>query len=198
MIPSQYKPADSCPKCGAVRKPGRSKCWLCSAALPPPGTGSAAFGDVAAIWEPPRLEPPAGPFQYGLSSLFLIITLGAILCSIAVMEPGLGIAAAILATPALIWTIVAAARRGNRGQPMSAEKKINTFVLALLAFAGGAVVVIGAFVMAMIGSCMAINGDRIDGGNETIPIVIGGLVAVAVAGVLVRVVWKHLHRKNRW
>lgn len=199
MAPLQPRPTDCCPHCGAVRKPDRAICWLCCAALPRPGTGGAVFEDVAAAWQPPRLEPPAGPFQYGLSSLFLITTLGAILCSIFVMAPGLGIAVAILATPALIWTIVAAERRGRHGEPMSAGRKTATFVLVLLSIFGGIVLVIGAFLMAMFATCMMADGSHLAGPDAALglSLVLGGIAALFVGIGYIWVIRHRMRRKTR-
>jgi hypothetical protein len=150
---------------------------------------------VALQRESPRSAPPAGPFQYGLSSLFLIVTLGVILGSVFVMQPGLGIVAAILATPALLWTIVAAMRQGRRGEPMSPERRVSTFILALSTIVGGIIVTGGAFFIAMMGTCLVVVTDPFHDASMVLPQVIGGCVAVAVAGVFVWVVWKYLHRK---
>ena len=43
---------------------------------------------------------PSPPFQFGLSSLLLITTLAAVVMSVSVMVPGIGIALAVISTPA--------------------------------------------------------------------------------------------------
>ncbi len=52
------------------------------------------------------------PFQFGLSSLLLITTLVAVILSISVMVPGIGICLAIVSVPALVRTYVVV--RGQR------------------------------------------------------------------------------------
>jgi hypothetical protein len=198
MIPLQYEPADSCPKCGAVRKPGRAICWLYCAALPRPGTGGAVFEDAAAIWEPPRLDPPAGSFQFGLSSLFLLMTLAAILCSVIKMNPGLGIAMAILSTPALVWTMVAASRRRSRGNPMSPGRKAGMFIVALLAVVGAVVAVVGAFVVAFLATCATTRtgAGQYDFGDPVAALVIGGIAAFGVV-LFLCILFRKVTRRNR-
>ena len=57
----------------------------------------------------------AAPFQFGLSSLLLITTLVAVIMSVSVMVPGIGILLAIISVPALVRTYVLV-RRKREGQ----------------------------------------------------------------------------------
>ncbi len=52
-------------------------------------------------------------FQFGLSSIMLIITLAAVLLGVYEMAPGIGIALAIVAIPALIPTCIISMRKGR-------------------------------------------------------------------------------------
>jgi hypothetical protein len=200
MIARQLKPKDRCPVCGAARKPDLTTCWLCSAVLPQSGTGKVENEKTDVPGDGLCPESPAGPFQYGLSSLFLIMTLVAILCSIVATSPGLGIAAAILATPALIWTIVAAARRGNRGEPMSAGGKAGTFILVLLSVAGGIVVVVGAFLAAMFATCLVANKKTYDSDFAAMfytSLILGGIAALVAGSAYGWLFWQRLRGKTR-
>jgi hypothetical protein len=68
----------------------------------------------------------------------LTVTLVSVCLGVGVMAPGLGIALAVLVTPAFIRTAIGAARRKVEGRPMDVGQKI-------LAFGGsvGVVTVIG-------------------------------------------------------
>ena len=65
-------------------------------------------------------KPP--PFQFGLSSLLLITTLAAVVMSVGVMVPGVGIALAIVATPALIRTYILTRRAARMASPLRSRK----------------------------------------------------------------------------
>ena len=135
---------------------GQAKCWLCQGEAPvlatlverPPGTKH-------------RPVPPPDRFQYGLSSLLLIMTLVAILCSIISMHRGLGIAVAMLTVPALVWTCCIASERGVSGKPMSAGAKTGVFLRNLALIVSVIVVVIVAAVVALSLICtMMLQGIK--------------------------------------
>ena len=120
----QSTPSVCCPKCGAQLKPGHAKCWLCIA--------DARSRATAANLGKSRPIEPTGRFQYGISTLLLVITLVAILCSIIKMNPGLGIVVAILVIPALLRTCISAARSRAHGQPISSGEKAGVFATTTL------------------------------------------------------------------
>jgi hypothetical protein len=193
----QSTPSDCCQKCGAQLIPGRPKCWLCNAELPTQGAGEAVV--IASVApELPRPFAPTGRFQFGLSSLLLLMTLVAILCSIIKMNPGLGIVVAVLAVPALLWTVFVAMRRGGRGNPMSAGGKAAVFLLTLFTVVGVLVAVIGAFVAAVLATCAATSGPGPGNfGDPVLALICGGVAALVVAILCAWVLWKVLRHKRR-
>ena len=129
-----------------------------------------------------RPAEPTGHFQYGISSLLLVITLFAILCSITKMNPGLGIMAAILAVPALLWTTFAAVRRRDHGDPMSSGEKAGVFLLTVFAVFGVIIAVIGAFAVAFFAMCAVTSGPGQDEfGSLILSVICGGVAALAAA-----------------
>ena len=95
--------------------------------------------------------PQSPPFQFGISSLLLITTLVAVVMSVSVMVPGIGIALAVLATPALARTYVLSRRSRADGKPASAGEKVALFMMCLgiatlIALATGAAFFAACFV----------------------------------------------------
>jgi len=89
-------------------------------------------------------------FQFSIASLMLIMTLTAVLLGVGVMAPGMGIALAVLAAPALVRTSIVAARSRARGEPMTPFRKIHLFVTSLvvvgiIAVAAGTAFVVTCF-----------------------------------------------------
>jgi hypothetical protein len=195
MVPIASRPADCCPHCGAVRKPGRSKCWLCGAALPPPGVTVDDVESAVTPYRPSHLERRNQPFQYTLSSLFLLTTLVAIICSVFAIHPGLGVVAAVFAFPALLWTAESATRSGDYGKPMSAGRKTLTFILAFFASAATFISVIGTFVVAVLTTCNAnVAGVTLPSvfGDPIIALAVGGVASITILVVLIllfRKIW---------
>jgi hypothetical protein len=190
MASPQSSPFGYCPYCAAERKPGQSHCWLCQSWLPTGGAAEAADLALKQIAQQPNAKH--GVFQFGLSSLLLLVTLVAILCSIIKMNPGIGIVVAGLAIPALVWTMIVAIRRGQSGAPMSAFGKTGVFVLAMLLFLGVLVAVIGAFLIALFAICAAgtSKGQGALVGDPVTAIFIASAVAIAVAVICALALWK--------
>ncbi|HUY34979.1 MAG TPA: hypothetical protein VMV69_19685 [Pirellulales bacterium] len=103
-------PPATCPECGADYPSIGQRCWLCGAAPP----------DGAAL--PDRAAPTAGNapensiasstrHTFSLISLFLVMTLVAVCLGVFAAAPGLGIVLAIVATPALVRTMIVSSRR---------------------------------------------------------------------------------------
>ena len=89
-------------------------------------------------------------FQFGISSLLLLMTLTAVFFGLFSMAPGLGIAAMIVAVPALVPTSIIAMRKGSRGRPMTALQRIGVFA----AWVGLVVVVLVAAGIAFFITCL--------------------------------------------
>lgn len=68
---------------------------------------------------------------FQLSTLLLVITLIAACLGLARLAPGLGIAAAALATPALVRVIMAGRKLRSQGKPLTLEEKVFYFFTSL-------------------------------------------------------------------
>jgi hypothetical protein len=97
-----------------------------------------------------------GRFQFGLSTLMLIVTLFAIICSISVMAPGLGVVVGIVS----LFGILGAVRRSHAaeatGVPFSQTEKVGAFfrsagitfvVLTIIVVVIGLVIFVGLLIM---------------------------------------------------
>jgi hypothetical protein len=144
----------------------------------------------------PAPPVPTGHFQYGLSSLLLILTLVAILCSIAKMHLGLGIVVAILTVPALLRTIIVASRRGQRGEPMSIGGKAVSVLLTLAAVIAVSVLVLGAFIAAFLATCAATTQSRDANALASLiaSLAAGSFAGIATAGLCGFAIWNLLRR----
>jgi len=200
----------TCPDCRAQLPGDADICWLCRRELSPagspgdrppiPGEGpaaQAAGSPFAPGFSLPRAEPRAR-FQFGLASILLVITLCAVLLAIGRMSPGIAIVLAILATPALVRTALAASRSRARGEPMSVEAKAALFastvgiLLAVGVAAGVAFFVTcfgGFYGGAAVSSLWATGYDPIGWGFLT-GVILGLIAALSVAGYLGYVLFK--------
>jgi hypothetical protein len=179
-----------CPECSAVCWIGSPKCWLCGHPIGPDavirkGAGlsetplmatvvddrSGAAGSSADYQERVR-------FQFGISSLLLLMTLTSVLFGLFSMAPGLGIAAMVLAVPALVPTCIAAMRKGSRGRPMTALQRTAVFLVWMgLMMAVAVAAGIAFFITCLAGVATSGNLDR---GFQT-GMVLGGIAALVVA-----------------
>jgi hypothetical protein len=194
MGSSQSTPNGSCRHCGAELIAGRSECWLCHASMPAGGDAAIIVAEAAGNRQAAR---PTGRFQFGISSILLFTTFVAILCSITTMSPGLGVALAILAIPALLRTYVVAARRGASGKPMSTGGKAGVFLLTLFVVVGAIVAVLGAFVVAFLATCAVTGGDRGFDGSLPLALLFGGVAAIATIVVIVLTLVAASRRRGR-
>jgi hypothetical protein len=135
-------------------------CWLCGAPVRPdwptllPGQvpPQPAFKKLERppIENIPRGEPR--PFQFGLSTLLLIMTLIAVLCSVWRMAPGLG---ALLTVPTIIGLLGLTGRTlatARKGAPLTADEKFSAFLRPIWI----AAVVVGAIVVVIFVSFLAV------------------------------------------
>ncbi len=132
-----------CPECQATRRPEAKYCWLCGAALEPV-TAEAA--------EPSAGSENRAAYQFGLSTLMLMVTLAAVVLSVFSMSIGVGLALVFLTTPPLVRTCITAARRKARGEPMSPLAKVGMFAATF----GIVVVVVAASIAAFFAVCFAL------------------------------------------
>jgi hypothetical protein len=197
MASPQFSPLGHCPYCAAERKPGQSHCWLCQSWLPSNSAAEAADLDLKQKAYLPAAK--SGSFQFGISSLLLLITLVAIICSVIKMNPGIGIVVAGLSIPALVWTIIVAIRRGQSGRPMSVAGKAGVFVLAMLLFLGIVVAVVGAFLIALFAICAAGNNGRGGFGGDPVTAILlasgAALVVVIFCALGLWTIWRRSRPK---
>lgn len=173
-----------CPECSAVCWIGSPKCWLCGHPIGPDavvrrGAGLSETPLMATVVDDPSADyQERVRFQFGISSLLLLMTLTSVLFGLFSMAPGLGIAAMVLAVPALVPTCIAAMRKGSRGRPMTALQRTAVFLvwmglMMVVAFAAG----IAFFITCLVGVAASGNLDR---GFQT-GMVLGGIAALVVA-----------------
>jgi hypothetical protein len=148
-------------------------------------------------------DPTATPgvrFQFGLSSILLFVTLFAILCSIIKMSPGLGVALAILAAPALVRTCVVALRQSARGKSMSAGDKTAFFLVSVCMVLFVVVAAAGAFFVAAGVICVSTVPVGAASGIPSLAVafgIAGIVVGFAAAAFVAWRLWKSLTRKHR-
>jgi RsiW-degrading membrane proteinase PrsW (M82 family) len=139
----------TCPECGADNVPVANRCWMCQ-------------GDLKSA--PKRSVPlhrDAKPVWAGNESTTLILF--ATLCVLVFLvgigsyasEPGLLIPFAIIATPALLATIIRASRKRHQGKPMGIGETIATFFISGIAVLGILILVVVAVVVGFIFYCFA-------------------------------------------
>ena len=177
-----------CPQCAVDVRLDATDCWLCHAKLPLPD---------AAIMPMSGVDNARRPLQYGISSLLLVITFAAVLCSLTKMSPGLGIAAAVLTVPAMLRTVLVAFRRRESGDPMSASAKAGIFMLTL-AMTVSVIVAAGVafFVTCLVGVAAGSGGRQSLGSLDWLPLglTLGSVAALIVGGGLIWVYWKAARR----
>jgi hypothetical protein len=182
-----------CTQCEAEVGIAATNCWLCNARMPPLGASVASRAPA-----PRTLDDPPRPLQYGISSLLLAITFAAIICSLIKMNPGLGIAAAILTIPAAIRTILVAFRRQQSGAPMSTGGKAGIFMMTMAMSFGVVIAACTAFCATFFLTCTAALASK--GGPKgdpfTIAFIFGAVAAIGAAAVVSLAFWTAV-RRNR-
>jgi len=112
-------------------------------------------GDAPAEGEPPLLALAPGEhraaYQFGLSTLMLIVTAAAVVLGVFRTHLGVGLALVFLAAPALVGTCIVTVRKRARGQPLTPAGKVGVFVVSLVIVA----VVVAASIGAFFAVCLA-------------------------------------------
>jgi hypothetical protein len=121
----------------------------------------------------------SAPFQFGLSSMLLITTLVAVIMSVSVMVPGIGIALAVVSVPALLRTYVLIRRKREKGETVTNQDKAVLFVLCLgiavtIAIATGAAFLVPCLVSTFAGGAI---------GNSENGLVVGAMIG-AISGLV--------------
>lgn len=165
-----------CWACKAVCKPGANACWLCGepigAGAPPADPDLPPLAVLAAQGKqtapsatgrrPTQFERHAS-FQFGLSTLLIVVTLVAIFCSLIKLSPGLGIFLLFLTSPAFAHLCASSLRAQAKGKPLSGMEKIQLFarttVIAVATLAIAAVVLAVAAIVALAVICSGSSGS---------------------------------------
>jgi len=157
-----------CPHCGALTRPRTVYCWLCGATIesdwltlapgqiPPalsvPGPGGSKRG---------RAGPSPRRFQFGISTLLLIMTLFAVLCSVWRMAPGLGAVLTVAVLIGLAGLFERSLTAAKLGVPFTREDKVKAFFRPIWIVSIG-IVAIGLVIgiVAFVGFWIMCSGQR--------------------------------------
>jgi hypothetical protein len=112
------------------------------------------------------------PFQFGLSTMLLITAIAAVLMSISVMLPPLGIALAVLSVPASIRSYALVLKYRKAHYPIAVREQALLFVSCLSISWLIMVAAAGAFIVGFV-LCGIVSG------------LLGGLVGGTIAGLIV-------------
>jgi hypothetical protein len=100
----------------------------------------------------PAAAEARAAYQFGISTIMLVITIAAVVLGVFRMSAGVGLALVFLFTPALVRTCIIAVRRKARGRPMSVAAKIGAFAASL----GIVIVVVAASIGAFFAVCFTV------------------------------------------
>jgi hypothetical protein len=175
------RPLACCPECGAGVRTDAVRCWLCHREL----GARDPYSPPAEI----ALVPGSGAAQFSLATILLVTTLVAVCLGVFRISPGFGVIVVVLATPALVRTIVAGTREKQRGHRLSVAEKIGTFVASFGVMILACVAGIAAFLAACFGTCglaTAMNSAGPDSaGPESEWLFITALVVSTAIGLFV-------------
>ncbi len=181
----------NCPECGAVNFGASEKCWLC--------------GHILTIGAKTTFSPDRPPLSidashatdasrtYSLSTLFLLVTMAAVLCGITAVAPGLGIVLMILAVPALVRTFAYSAGQKNMGKRVMPYENLAMFLLSM----GIVFLIIIAASIAFVAACfVSVIAPANQLGSAALgpAMIISGAVALFVAGFLFVKTWPKRNR----
>jgi hypothetical protein len=129
-----------CLECGAEVSPRADCCWCCRRAL---GKGAVSGNRLIAqksADEYAEMTQRRVARYFGIAATLLIATVAEVIFfGIFVKEPGLGVALAILLTPALARIVVIAVQRRTQEKPISVSYRI--LIVLLWALLGMAILV---------------------------------------------------------
>jgi len=140
---------------------------------------------------------------FQLSSLLLTVTWIAVCLGVALHSIGLGIALAVVGTPAMARTAVAAVRRKAAGRPMDVQEKLAAFagslgvVVAIGVAAGGtffAMCWAGFFGGAMLGEAAGAKHYEPLGWGIVGGLALGTIAGLIVAFLVIRRLWPQRRR----
>jgi hypothetical protein len=132
--------------------------------------------------------PARGPQTFGLSSLFLFVTLIAICLGVLVAVPGLGIVLAVISVPAFVRASASAARERAAGHEAEPADKIRFFLTSL-----GLVIVIAiAGFAAFFAACLVACPIVLSADSDALILffmAVAGVIAVTLMGWLFKKTW---------
>jgi len=200
-----------CPECGAANWAGETTCFLCGHGLDTarPETRTGAPKSPALPTSPELVNPYAPPttfvspaLTFRISSLLMVIAVIAVCLGVARENLFLGIFLAVVVAPALMYTVIAAARSRASGMPRAVFEKVSTFFAALV----GVVVIEVSALIAFCMTCVPVGYATLAAGYWAIAgnvrnewglifaLATGGAAGVAAAAYMT---YRLLHRKGR-
>ncbi len=191
-----------CPECGASNRPKGTFCFLCGHGLDTarPETSIGAPRSPISFTSPEPIDPyqppttfVPTPLSFRISSLLMVIAVIAVCLGVWHEEPVLGIILAVVVAPALVYTVIVAAKSKARGRRMAVFEKVGTFLAAIV----GAVVIAVSAIIAFFVTCFPVGIVTLGAaGTATwiIALVSGGTAAVAAAAYMT---YRLLTRKGR-
>jgi hypothetical protein len=175
-----------CSRCFSSNRTEVMTCHVCGhhldAIIPRMEAGASSWPSPRA-WESVNPDAPAAggnssAVTFRISSLLMVIAVIAVWLGAARESPGLGIFLAIVVVPALVYTVIAAARRKARLSPMAARHLVRTFFIAIAA-------VLFIEVSTLLALFWAFLLVVYVTGNSGIAVVIGGMAAIVAGGSLI-------------
>lgn len=173
-----------CPECGATDRLAAERCWMCGARLrEPAGQAQSPFAAEATS------------ATFSLSSLFLVMTLVAVGAGVFAAAPGLGVLFLIVATPALVRTMVITSRQKSHGVATTPAEKFVAFlgstgVVLLIFLSIGAALFTACWTACAGGAALSAAGE----GATITGAIAGGVAGLALSGW---VLWRIWHRQNK-
>lgn len=182
---------NTCPECGRENAAASTQCWLCEARLE--ANPYALPAD--------HVSTADGRFSFSLATLLVVLTSASVLCGLFAIEPGLGIVAAVLLTPAMIRTALVMRKREAAGLSVGPAQKVlllaGSFVTTAVILTVVGIASFGTF----CGVCLGIYSlDESAGTGGLGFIVAAGAALVAtgtVLGFVARWVRRRWHRDTR-
>lgn len=226
-LPTDPVPCSVCGAEPKGDQPVQERCWLCGADLRPlpahpaaeSPARSAPTGETPPEGAPEPVSPagseaePPNPFtsyppespgdasarrpQFGLATLLGMMTLTAVWLGVTVVEPGIGIVAAIVLAPALVRSAVQTARARQAGYQLVAADKFAFFLTSIGIVLLTGIAGIGAFFSICVTGVITLNGTRIFSGEQTLIalLMFSTLVGLVAGGWVFWKFWPRLPTK---
>ena len=146
------------------------------------------------------MSPPAveeenrPPFQFSLRALLIFTTYVAVLLSIGLMVPGLGILTAILLTPALLRTYFRSVQAAARGERLSGSEKAFNFIAGMAVALCIGVAWAVAIAVAAFAACLGSWNGRGQSAGLSAVLVLGGVIGL---GFTIFLLWYFCIRPDR-